>query len=415
MVNIHSVVDRAYKKYRRDGLGPLLMNGFKFVSIDIWIEALIQNRILSRSELQQLAKEEGGIWRLSREDPFEIGSLPYPKINKKFDLYPKKFEPVTPFVCDIPNCKIIGPYATGLTKDGRIIGETFSIEKNSFINNKREYFSSYGQYIQLISTIGNRYANTDFSRIFVLITSHQSYYHWIVEELPKIRLLEKYILKTGCFPTILVESDPPNFVRETLNVTGYTSDQYKEWRGGVASVNNLIVPLHRSYMFNHANPSLSHHHPSRKDLIWLRDRVRSSINVDQTPTNENRIYISRQESNTNHTHSRKVINYDEMSDLLYDFGFKSYVLENISFSEQINLLSDADVIMGPHGAGLVNMIFAKNPNIIELFPENTLRPHFYYLSDMMGFEYTPIVTEDKDGDLVINANSLRDRLEQLLS
>ena len=70
--------------------------------------------------------------------------------------------------------------------------------------------------------------------------------------------------------------------------------------------------------------------------------------------------------------------------------------------------------MGPHGAGLVNMIFANQPLIIEMFPEDTLKPHFYFISNMMGFDYEPMVTEAQNSNLIVDTESLRDFLDSVL-
>jgi len=41
---------------------------------------------------------------------------------------------------------------------------------------------------------------------------------------------------------------------------------------------------------------------------------------------------------------------------------------------------EADVILGPYGAGLVNIVFSDSPTIIEIYQKKTSTPIFtYYL------------------------------------
>ena len=67
--------------------------------------------------------------------------------------------------------------------------------------------------------------------------------------------------------------------------------------------------------------------------------------------------------------------------------------------------------MGPHGAGLLNMIFADDPTVIELFPESVIKPHFHFLADMLDFDYTSMVTKSEGNNLIIDL----DELDELLS
>jgi hypothetical protein len=67
--------------------------------------------------------------------------------------------------------------------------------------------------------------------------------------------------------------------------------------------------------------------------------------------------------------------------------------------------------MGPHGAGLLNMIFADEPIIIELFPESMIQPYFYFLADMFDFGYVPMITESKGHNLILDP----DELDEILS
>jgi capsular polysaccharide biosynthesis protein len=65
-------------------------------------------------------------------------------------------------------------------------------------------------------------------------------------------------------------------------------------------------------------------------------------------------------------HSR-YISEEIVSFLLNDRGFVEIELEKYSFFDQINLFYNAEYIIGPHGAGLTNMLFAdKSTKILEL-------------------------------------------------
>jgi capsular polysaccharide biosynthesis protein len=116
---------------------------------------------------------------------------------------------------------------------------------------------------------------------------------------------------------------------------------------------------------------------------------------------------------SNYTSSRKVLNYDELKIVLDEFGFKSYELENLSFQKQVEIFSSADIVMGPHGAGLVNMIFSEDPVVIELFPENKLKPHFYFICEMMDFSYRGVIMDSEKSDLVVDTDDLRVQLQSV--
>jgi capsular polysaccharide biosynthesis protein len=189
-----------------------------------------------------------------------------------------------------------------------------------------------------------------------------------MEYLPKLRLFELYQEETGEEISILVESDPRDFVCNTLEAAGYDSTQYTEWNKLETRTQKLIVTTHRPHLLSNYNLSI-------RDLDWLRDRIRSNVSSSNTNSHTpNKIYISRQEANK----GRKVINQSQLNIILRKHGFETYKLETLSFREQLNIIYNADIIMGPHGAGLSNMIFADNPIIIELFPGSVIRPHIYF-------------------------------------
>jgi capsular polysaccharide biosynthesis protein len=103
-----------------------------------------------------------------------------------------------------------------------------------------------------------------------------------------------------------------------------------------------------------------------------------------------------------------VLNFDVLTQILDEYEFEIHKLEEYSFDEQIRLCAGADIIMGPHGAGLLNAIFADDPTMIELFPESVIKPHFYFLSEMLDIEYRSCVTEAEGNNLVVDTDEMKE-------
>ncbi len=395
-----SLVTQAHKHYSKNGITSLVKRGIELV-----LAEPIKRRSVSRDKLKEIATRRNAIWYTDTEDVITISPLSHTVLKSAFEQYPKRYTPDQPFVCEIEDCYLIGPDAVGMTHDGRVITETLSGDfpsSNSLGSCKREF------YTRGLNLKKEPFSINSDNAVFPLISEYHSYYHWMVEYLPKLRLLECYEKKTNSNPTILIESDPPAFVKESLSVAGYNSNQYTEWCGSKRQIQNLIVPIHRSHRFNYQYPKKSDYNPSRDDLLWLRERMRSNTDFD-TENNNKIIYISRQKVPSER--GRKVINYDSLIDIIRDFGGREYVLEELSFEKQIQIFAEADIIIGPHGAGLLNMIFADDPVVIELFPETVLKPHFYFMAEMMGVDYKPIVTESEGENLIVDEKEFQNYLE----
>ena len=57
----------------------------------------------------------------------------------------------------------------------------------------------------------------------------------------------------------------------------------------------------------------------------------------------------------------------------YNNKFKNIILEKYSFDKQVTLFQNAKIIIGQHGAGLVNLIFCKpNTVVFEIGPRNMI-------------------------------------------
>jgi capsular polysaccharide biosynthesis protein len=372
--------------------------------------------VLTRGELRQYAADHGRIWYGESETPCHIRGSTQGGIPHEFERFVGHYHPDRRFICEIPNGRLIGPSAVGVLNTGEVIPETAGANADYFrfhIDRNLGRRKKYELLLERISPRSSSVSVFDRSCIFPLVPFYRNYYYpWLVEYLPKLRALERYEAKTGITPTILIEPNAPSFVTETLSLLGY-DDQYDTWDEMEWNVKRLLITNHR------LNTSWAGRrygfHPSYDDLTWVRENIRSSIGeASDHRSSDRKIHISRQETDR----GRRVKNYHELTDFLQAQGFESYVFESYSFTEQVRLISNADVILSPHGAGLSNMLFADDPTIIELFAETRVQPSYYFLAETLGFEYEGIVTEasshDPHDDLIVDIDELRKRLDETL-
>ena len=347
------------------------------------------------------------VWYADREervaytDPRESG------VPAEFGAYTASHRPERRYVCELPACTLDGPAAVGFTDDGALVLPTAS-------GDERVLHGEWPSFVGHLSTADLLFRSyTDASGrgdplpecVLPLVPFYDRYYyHWILEYLPKLRALERYESETGVEPALLVEADPPSFVVESLSLLGYPPERLVEWTPGTRRVGTLVVTNHRPHLYRLVTP-LPH---SLDDYRWLRERVRAAL--DEAPSESGRrLYVSRQGIDR----GRRVRNHEAVMRALEPLGFRSVAMESLPFREQVRLVTEAETILGPHGAGLVNALFGTDPTVVELLPETDLRPHFYTLADVLGFGYASLVTDaDERTNLTVDVDELRATLDE---
>lgn len=103
--------------------------------------------------------------------------------------------------------------------------------------------------------------------------------------------------------------------------------------------------------------------------------------------NFKRIYISRRNALF-----RQVRNENELEPILKKFGFAIIECESINFYDQVSLFKSAEIVCGPHGAGLTNIAFCnKNTSVLEIIMDERLAVNvgasFWELACAGGLDY----------------------------
>lgn len=221
-----------------------------------------------------------------------------------------------------------------------------------------------------------------------------NYYHWIVETLPKIRYLQMFEQQTGTDVTVLVSGNAPPFVEETLSRIGWPENRIKYASESMYAIRNLIVPPYPER--------------SRAELDWLRETILGSVLDEQTTAaSSSNVYISR-----SNAIARRVVNEDEVMEVLEPYGFERYHLEDRSLAENVRLFNNADVVVGPHGAGLTDIIFTEDCTLVELFGAR-LNKAYEKLSKTLGVEYDPMYCQTTGVDIIVETDELSDRISNI--
>lgn len=180
------------------------------------------------------------------------------------------------------------------------------------------------------------------------------YFHFLVEVLPKVlrmNELDKRIPILIDFNTV--------FIKQVL--------EYFE-------ITNPIIPYNNNAMFFPVKEAV-HITETTSGTPSDIELIRSKLQPSTLP--KVNIIIYRKEL------QRSILNFDELLiQLKTQMPSEEWVVfDRLPFKETVELFSRAKLIVGPHGAGLTNMIFApKNIPIIELCEANVANLCYWHLS-----------------------------------
>jgi Glycosyltransferase 61 len=323
-------------------------------------------------------------------------------------IYPMQVKIAQPFVCEIEQADIIGNYPVAFDRERNLILET-TLPRFTSIE------AHIAKNIPLKTIIASQFRKNNQQTAIetaCILTNPWSnnYWHWTVDILTQLEGVEYYQQQTGIKPKLIVEKNLRSWQRDSLELLGYGKDNLIIWQDCRQLVNKLIVPsFRRSYEEIHGEISVA-------ACQWLRQKILNNIcrSEDNFPSISTKVIISRRKAL-----GRRIANENEVIEALKPLGFVIYILEEMSYLEQVKLFAQAQVIVAPHGAGLTNLIFADHPTILELFGAYVGR-EFANLARGMGFEYGCLgcpsprgEIRQKDGDMVVNVNELIELLKSM--
>jgi len=194
-----------------------------------------------------------------------------------------------------------------------------------------------------------------------------------------------------------------SYEREYLSLLGIESNQLVDSRKTTVSFDQCILANAGHWFY-----------PNSADVAALRKYVLAG----RPPAGgqRNRIYISR-------SGRRRILNEDEVIQLLKAYNFK--VIEDIprAVTEQMTIFQNADFIIGPHGASFTNILWSlPGAHLFELFSATYTPGFFRYLAELLGLRYSAyyhgIAPTDNwakglEDDMYISISELKQCLDNL--
>lgn len=118
-----------------------------------------------------------------------------------------------------------------------------------------------------------------------------------------------------------------------------------------------------------------------------------AADVEAERTFGRRIYVSRRDA----TGMRGIVNEDAVCDLMLRHGFEVITPGELTVDEQIVAFRDAEVIAGPHGAGLTNLVYCRSGSktrVIELLQSSYVPGFYIRICQAKGLDYTGLISPD---------------------
>jgi hypothetical protein len=265
-----------------------------------------------------------------------------------------------------------------------------------------------------------------YDRLGLLATQflYSGYWHWLMEGLlHAVRLDEAGVLEALDRLVICIDGGEARLVSESLQAVGIrlTAVELSSTPFDCRA-KELVVPM-RSPGFgglvDETDPSdfreillqnMKYHNGA--DIRAARRRL--GLEAAAAPRASRRLFVSRRDAA-----KRRVVNEDELLAALATLGFEVIIPGALTFGEQVAAFSSADVVVGPHGAGLANAIFMpRGSTIVELHHADSALTHYKRLATLVGLRYHGLACdpdETSPRDMVVGVDAAAARIRALLA
>ena len=197
--------------------------------------------------------------------------------------------------------------------------------------------------------------------------------HWFIDSLSRISYALPFLEHHDRL-TVLIDTHDHRIVRDSLSFLNVRAAK-STLPYSVHKVKTLYIPILESFSdrVSIAADLVDRIYPVEKSL------PNSSLDL----SNPSRIYLSRQNLDR-----RKIINHDLMEPLLSHFNISTVHPQELDLYTMNRLIKESEIIFGPNGAAMCNMLFASNssPKVGIIYPP-TLDDYYFLVSNALSFDF----------------------------
>ncbi|GFO68527.1 hypothetical protein GMLC_21060 [Geomonas limicola] len=232
----------------------------------------------------------------------------------------------------------------------------------------------------------NRFTNFPDEQLRLWLSGHQSsaltgipgvtlplygdwsgnFWHWIYEALPAALTAHRM----GFAGNYLIPALP--FAVDTLKYLGIPAERIYQDDGSDYHLECMYLPGKKRG-----------HRPENLDaVLTLRSLLRERF---VEPGLDYRLYVSR---NGRPQNPRRVINEEQLQEVLEKYGFLTLHMEHLTLEEQLRYTCNASALVTPHGAGMTHTAFmTAGALVLELFAPSYVNPCQVPTCQKLGHRY----------------------------
>ncbi|UFH48254.1 glycosyltransferase family 61 protein [Pseudomonas sp. KNUC1026] len=186
--------------------------------------------------------------------------------------------------------------------------------------------------------------------------SETNYYHWVVEILSQLQFVAELPAQYDDYPILIsqyCEKIPSiKALFETFDIERpivflNTLIRYEVRDLLMITAPNNMIPNFKNSVSNTADSNFAR----SESVKYLREHGLSLIEADKAASSPKRVFLARKGF-------LRRYNQDEVIAVLHEAGFMPVYMEDLDFREQINIIANAEMIVGPTGAAWTNILFA---------------------------------------------------------
>ncbi|WP_435144633.1 glycosyltransferase family 61 protein [Halobaculum sp. P14] len=324
---------------------------------------------------------------------------PYPeKIDRRTS---ESFRLPAPFLAEFTDAHLVGRRGLTMAADGRYVTEASALGNTELLVQN------------LAVTVADGHApvrRTPRRRLDCAVSLAGSwnfgYFHWTTDWLARLDAVRRYEADSGAEPSVLLPPDVTPWMLQSLDAAGVPEERRVHWSGERIGVDRLLVPSVRRVVHDDEPRDVDVLDPDALD--WLRATMRANTaDVDPPDDVTSRIYVSRADAD-----ARRVRNESALMDALSKYGFTRVVPSRLTVPEQVATFRDADVVVGPHGAGLTNALYADDATLLEFFGDR-VATCYLTLTENLPVTYGLLEADPRGTDMVVSPTAVVDALASM--